>query len=108
MGCDFWMDARREAPELLGKANERIWQLEAQVTKLEAQLAEAELKAGALKLACDYIADYTGTCPSDMFNFDATEGEIFSFAYCEDNCDITTTGKCYEQWFILKQQEATK
>lgn len=35
MGCDFWMDAQREAPERLGKANERIRQLEAQVTKLE-------------------------------------------------------------------------
>ena len=45
MGCDFWMDERRKAPELLGKANERIWQLEAQVSKLEAQLAEAERNA---------------------------------------------------------------
>ena len=45
MGCDFWMDARREAPENLRKANERIRQLEAQVSKLEAQLSEAKRRA---------------------------------------------------------------
>lgn len=45
MGCDFWMDARREAPENLRKANERIRQLEAQVSKLEAELAEAKRRA---------------------------------------------------------------
>lgn len=38
MGCDFWMDAQREAPERLGKANERIRQL-------EAELAEAKRRA---------------------------------------------------------------
>ena len=76
MGCDFWMDAQREAPEKLSKANERISQLEAQVTKLEAELA-AEKRRAAWYL--DVFVCYCDVCAYDKT--DANEEPCKSCIY---------------------------
>ena len=57
MGCDFWMDAQREAPERLGKANERIKQLEAELAEAKRRAAwyESQMRSRGCCYWCIHI-----------------------------------------------------
>ena len=50
-----------------------------------------ELEA-ALKLACDFIYDVSGTCPFDQFNTQPVD--------CKKKCDDNIAAQCFAAHFI--------
>lgn len=45
----------------------------------------------------EFVEDYTGTCPLDMFDWDHPKG-------CADVCD-NVTARCWRKYFLEKAKE---
>jgi len=53
----------------------------------------------AFELACKFIEEFTGTCPSDRYDWEDPDNE------CGAICGIDGTDKCWRTYYLQVAQE---